>query len=673
MKIMSEVHGWTGKILRVDLSTGKSSEVDTMQYAEKYIGARGILARIAWEELTPDIGAFDPENEVIFITGPLAGHLVPGASRGVIGGISPQTYPTEDFTRSQIGGILPAELKYAGYDGFIISGKSPNPVYIYITNGKVEIRDASKYWGMLTYITQESIRKDLGDPHAQIMCIGPAGENLNRAAVIVHGDAAVAGQGGFGAVMGSKNLKAIVVVGKGYLKPFDPVSLMGYGLEVSNMIYNPDDRPEVWSCPVSYHRTAWSFMHKWGMAGYDFVKQTRKAQACFGCPQACRIRFVDPETWEGRGSGACCNQCGWYMRLENAKYGKITIPITWRSAKLADGLGLNAFDLLAACTWIVNCLEAGVLTEEETGLKLDEAGDWPFAKKICELSASREGFGKYLIEGTARGADMLGKGHEQLSLCNRGFQDHWKPRIEMPTALFWATDNRHPISAIHQVYWPFKMATQAWNPKAGWATPEVTTECARSVYGSEGVVDNSNENFYNPIHAFVAYQAGCDAAAAKDSTALCDYGPYPMYISYYALARNKQPVPSTPEIESRLFTMVTGTDYMVNREDVRRVGERIITLERAIMTREGRTREDDTHADYYYDKEKKDELTTGPGGEAIKVTRKLDRDKFQGMLDEYYRLFGWDKTTGWPTRARLEELDLKDVADELENLGKLPG
>lgn len=669
---MSEVYGWTGKILRVDLSTEKTSEIDTLQYARNYIGARGIVDRIAWEDLTPDIGAFDPENEIIYMTGPLAGHLVPGASRACVGGVSPQTYPTEDFTRSQIGGVLPAELKYAGYDGFVISGKSSSPVYIYITNGKVEVMNASKYWGKLTYITQESIREDLGEPSAQIMCIGPAGENLNRAAMIIHGDAAVAGQGGFGAVMGSKNLKAVVVVGKGYLKPADPEGLMSYGLEVSKMIYNPDDRPEVWSCPVSYHRTAWSFMHKWGMAGYNFLKLTRKAQACFGCPQACRIRYVDPETWGGRGGGACCNQVGWYMRLENAKYEKITIPVTWRSAKLADGLGLNAFDLLAACNWTVNCMRDGVLTEEETGLKLDEAGDWAFAEKICELSVSKEGFGQYLMEGTARAADMLGKGHEQLTLFNRGFQDHWHPRIEMPAALLWATDNRHPISAIHQIYWPLKMATEAWNPKAGWLTPEQATECAKDVYGSEDAVDNSDENYYNPIHAFVAYQANCDAASSKDATAVCDYGPYPLYVCYYAKSSNKQPVPSTPEVESKLFTLVTGTDYMANRKDARRVGERIINLERAIMTREGRTRNEDTLVDYIFDKETVNKLTSGPGGEAIHITRKLDRDKFQVMLDEYYRLCGWDKATGWSTRAKLEELDLKDVADELEAIGKLP-
>lgn len=669
---MSEVYGWTGKILRVDLSSGKISDVDTMQYAEKYIGARGIVARIAWEELTPDIGAYDPENEVIYMTGPLAGHLVPGASRACIGGISPQTYPTEDFTRSQMGGIFPAELKYAGYDGFIVQGKSTNPVYIYINDGNVEIRDASKYWGMQTHITQESIREDLGLPQAQIMCIGPAGENLNRAAVIVHGDASVAGQGGFGCVLGSKKLKAVVVVGKGYLKPADPVGLLGYALEVSRMIYNPDDRPEFWSSPVTYHRTAWSFLHKWGLAGYDFLKLSRKAQACFGCPLACRVRYVDPETWEGRGSGATCNQVGWYMRLENAKYGKITIPVTWRSAKLADGLGLNAFDVLAASNWIVNCINAGVMTEEETGLKMDEAGDWPFAEKICELSASGEGFGKYLLEGTARAADMLGKGHKELDLINRGFADHWSPRTEMPSAVFWATDSRHPISAIHQVYWPFKMASQAWNPKAGWASPEVTTECARNVYGSDSAVDNSNENFYNPIHAYVAYLANCDTASSKDSTSLCDYGPYPLYLCYYALARNKQPVPSTPEVEARLFTMVTGTNFMANREDARRIGKRIITLERAIMAREGRTRTDDMLSDYNFEKEITNALTTGPGGQAIKVTRKLDRDKFQGVLDEYYRLFGWDKATGLPTRATLEDLGLEDVADELAKVGKLP-
>ena len=469
------IYGWTGKILRIDLSTGKTSEVDTMRYAKDYLGGRGILDRIAWEELTPDIGAFDAKNQIIYMTGPLAGHLTPGTSRGVIGGISPMTYPTEDFTRSNIGGHFAAELKYAGYDGFTIKGKASKPVYILITNDGVEIKDARKYWGTLTYITQEAMRKDLGQD-TQILCIGPAGEKLNRAAVIIHGDAAAAGQGGFGAVMGSKKLKAIAVQGSGYLVPADPDGLIGYSREVSRLIYRPDERPELWSSPVSYHRTAWSFIHKWGMAGYNFLQGTKKAQSCFGCSLACRIRFVDPATWGGRGSGATCNQVGWYMRLENAKYKKITIPVTWRAAKLADAYGLNAFDLLAACNWVVNSMKAGVLTERQTGLKLSEAGDWPFAEKICQISASGKGFGKYLMQGTARAADMLGKGHEHLTLFNRGFQHHWHPRIEMPVALLWAIDNRHPVSAIHQVYWPLKMATEAWNPKAGWAPPDMVNK-----------------------------------------------------------------------------------------------------------------------------------------------------------------------------------------------------
>ncbi|MEM2936672.1 MAG: aldehyde ferredoxin oxidoreductase N-terminal domain-containing protein, partial [Candidatus Bathyarchaeia archaeon] len=196
--------GWVGKILRINLSSGKVETGSSRKYAEKYIGGRGMAARIAWEEIPPNIDAYDPENRLIIITGPLTGTLAPtSGGRMTVCGVAPQAYPKPKYTRSSIGGDWGAELKYAGYDGLVVHGKADAPVHVWINDGKVEIRDAARLWGLDTYATQRMIASELGRD-VKTLCIGPAGESLVRISIIQSGLENAAGQGGFGAVKGSK-------------------------------------------------------------------------------------------------------------------------------------------------------------------------------------------------------------------------------------------------------------------------------------------------------------------------------------------------------------------------------------------------------------------------------------------------------------------------------------
>ncbi|UCE52667.1 MAG: aldehyde ferredoxin oxidoreductase, partial [Desulfobacterales bacterium] len=204
------IYGWSGKILSIDLSRGQRLYLDTMKYAEDYIGGRGIAAKLAWELVTPAIDAYDPRNPLIVMTGPLTGTLAPTSGRTIFCSVSPRVYPKPWYTHSTMGGLFGSELKYAGFDGLVIVGQSEEPVYLWINDGNVKILSANDLWGLTVSEVAEKIRARHG-LDIQLACIGPAGENLVRFAVISHPPENASGHSGFGAVMGSKKLKAIVI------------------------------------------------------------------------------------------------------------------------------------------------------------------------------------------------------------------------------------------------------------------------------------------------------------------------------------------------------------------------------------------------------------------------------------------------------------------------------
>jgi aldehyde:ferredoxin oxidoreductase len=193
---MNRLYGYTGKILRINLTTGAVSLLSTLDYVPEYIGGRGICNKIFWEEVRPGTKAFDPENKLIFMTGPTTGTGIPAGGRTVIAGIAPQSYP-EQYSWSGIGGWFGSELKYAGYDGLILEGKAAAPSYVWIENDKIQILSASQIWGMYTYDTQLELEKIHGK-EVKSLVIGPAGENLVRGAILATSNENAAGKGGYG-------------------------------------------------------------------------------------------------------------------------------------------------------------------------------------------------------------------------------------------------------------------------------------------------------------------------------------------------------------------------------------------------------------------------------------------------------------------------------------------
>jgi aldehyde:ferredoxin oxidoreductase len=233
--------GWAGKILDVDLTARKTCVRDTMAYAENYIGGRAIASRIAWEEIPFGIDAYDPDNRVIVATGPLTGTLAPTTGRTVMTSLSPRVYPRPWYTHSTLGGWFGPEMKYAGFDAIVIRGRADRPQYLKIRDGQAQLLDAEDLWGLDARETQLKLKDRLG-PQTQILTIGPAGENLVRFATVQHSEENAAGHSGFGAVWGSKNLKAIAVRGTGGVSVADPDALL------REVFGEEKDRYSIWVC-----------------------------------------------------------------------------------------------------------------------------------------------------------------------------------------------------------------------------------------------------------------------------------------------------------------------------------------------------------------------------------------------------------------------------------------
>ncbi|MFH1086632.1 MAG: aldehyde ferredoxin oxidoreductase N-terminal domain-containing protein, partial [Chloroflexota bacterium] len=211
---MAAYSGWAGKLLLVDLTRGTFSTQSTYDYAPAALGGRALGAALAWELLRPGVGPMDPDSPLMFLTGPLSGTVAPMSGRLTICALAPQSFPTSWFSRASMGGNVGHQIKYAGYDGIIFTGSAPRPVYLWLHDEGPELRDASDLWGLGIMATQQTLQERLGSK-VQVACIGGAGETLSRIATIGTNEGSAAGQGGFGAVMGAKGLKAVAVLGSG--------------------------------------------------------------------------------------------------------------------------------------------------------------------------------------------------------------------------------------------------------------------------------------------------------------------------------------------------------------------------------------------------------------------------------------------------------------------------
>ena len=667
--------GWVGKILRIDLTSRKISELSTFNYVPKFLGGRGLGAKICWDEVPPGVRAFDPENRLVIATGSLQGTLAPTSGRFMVLGKSPQSAPTESFCRSGVGGHFAPELKWAGYDALIIHGKSSKPVYLWITDGKAEILDATRLWGLDTYQAQQMIWKLHGNK-TRVMIIGKAGENRSRIACILTDSGDASGQGGFGGVMGSKNLKAIAVRGTGSVDVAKPKELMKLTHHIQRLFsrkslksnpYEPEERGfkyNVWG--GGYGRGSLSLLpgELLDLCNEPSSGYSQTPDGCFACPVSCRSHVKGPDITSGV---AFCAQSYMYLETMIHQPEKGYSKITWQAAKLADLLGINAYELMAIIPWLSDCYRAKLLTEEETGLPLKEIGSWRFISILLHKIANREGFGDLLAEGGQRAAAKLGGKAEELSFIYYpragkfgGFREHWVYLGGFPTgyavpplALMWVLDNRDAMVS-HSYISMLWGAAFTVGQNALTAVPEkifpILKPVMKAAYGSEDAAEffQSDGKSLNWKWTAPVVKRYHEHSLLKDSYILCD-----TLFPYLFNANSPDHVGDTT-LESRLYSAVTGVE--MGEEESYRKGEMLCTLERAIAVRDGRTRRDDTLHDLYFERE-------DAGG------RMYRREDLERSKSEYYRLMGWDPKTGIPTASTLERLGLKEVAEDLEKRG----
>jgi aldehyde:ferredoxin oxidoreductase len=632
---MSKEAGYAGKILRVDLSSGSTATVDTSKYAPKFIGGRGIAAKIYWDEVSPQVDPFDPENRLLFFTGPVAGFAQLAGSRWQVCGKSPAT-DTKQFCYSNLGGHWGAGLKFAGYDGLIIQGQSDKPVYLLIRDDTVEIRDAVSLWGKGAVRVRETLKAELGNS-VRVVAAGPAGDNLVSFASL-QADNDSSGSCGFGAVMGSKNLKAIAVRGSGSVRAAQPERLRELARHIRQLKAGTEETSQAQA------------------AGSKI-----RVEACYGCTHDGCSRTVFEASDGTRGKFMC--QSGVFYQERARRYSEEPVEVAFRANRLCDDYGLDTDAIDNIIKWLSRCHQAGILNEDNTGLPLSQMGSLEFIERLVRNIALREGFGDVLAQGIHKAAQTVGQGTQDLItdyVIKAGQSSHYGGQLYITTGLFYAMEPRYPIQQLHEVS-RLVMTWLRWaNQRDGYLSSSILRAIASRFWGSEIAGDFST--YEGKALAAIKIQ---DRQYAKESLVLCDF-----FWPIMNVANSEDHV-GDPTLESQIFSAVTGKE--TNEEEMYRFGERVFNLQRSILAREGHHgRESDRLPDTFFTKPLKNPFGNPecqvPGRDGELFSRKgmvIDREEFEDMKTEYYRLRGWDPVTGLQKKEQLEELGLADTVDDL--------
>jgi aldehyde:ferredoxin oxidoreductase len=631
------MYGWVGRILQVDLDTSEISEFPTQPYAEKYLGGRGIGARLYWEKVKPETGAFDPENCLIFMTGPIVATGAQGATITTVVGKSPATIP-EGYCYGNLTGFVGAELKKAGFDGVVITGRAHRPVYLFIEDGRAELRDASGLWGRNGYETGRLLEQAHGE-RTRFIAIGAAGEHLVRTAVaLASHDCTVSA--GFGAVLGSKKLKAIAIRGSGKIEVADRERLH----ELNRYTFKISKRIRLTIPPLIE-----------GTEQEGLLEVIGKGN-CHLCGLECVAgiyRYGNKTELVGHRK---CQSVEYYLPW---RYSHKDEPVEtfFEAPVMANDCGFETWEMLSVIDWLYDCYRVGALTEEETGLPLSRIGTREFLEKLMHAIAYREGFGDVLAEGLVRAGEKVSTRARALfrpTVAPIGHNYIFSPRVYTVMALLYPPEprvhhvNYHDIAFVH-IPWE----RERLKPGSTGITTKKVHKIAGIFWGSEEAGD------------FTSYDSKALAAKIiqnrtylKEMLGLCDWA-YP--ISYSLNTPDRM---GDPDIEGKLCTAVTG----IAREDLDRYAERVYNLQRLILLREGRkVPEADYPMEYNFTEPLEAAqlmhpiMVPGPGDSTVDMTgNKLDRDKFTAMLKEYYALRGWDEETGLP---RIETLAALGIAD----------
>jgi aldehyde:ferredoxin oxidoreductase len=640
-------YGYHGKILHVNLTSGQLDvEEPGEAFYRKYMGGSALAMHYLLKEMPPAVDPLGPENVLVLALSVLTGTAISGQSRMTAAAKSPLTGAIGD---SQGGGFFPAELKFAGFDAVVIKGKAEKPVYLRINLGTYELRDASHLWGMITGEAEATIKEELDDDKIEVLQVGPAGENGVRFAGIFSMSNRANGRTGMGAVMGSKNLKAVAVRGVNRPNVADKVGLRQLakwgaanladsdiaGLAKYGTNETTGSNQSIGSLP-SYNYSSGVF-DRWealdGTTMYDTVlrgaaegKQDRQGRdTCYACAVRCKrvveiaegAYKVDPHY--GGPEYETTSTFGNYCAIDD-------LPAIAKANELCNKYGMDSISCGATIAWAFESFNEGKLTLEDTdGLDLSW-GNAESMVKLTEKIAKRDGFGDLLAEGSERAAKKIGRGTETfLTTCKGQEAPAHMPQVKRSLAIIYATN---PFGADHQ--------SHEHDPAIEGDLEYYTDRMAVLGFSEEQEPRSLSEE---KIRFTISSQR---MYSAMDSLNLCQFVYGPAWQLY------------GPADMVELVRTVSGWDD-VSFDDLQVVGERRINMMRAFNAREGLDRKDDALPEKLFEPLK--------GG--VSDGWKIDRVEFEAALDTYFEMCGWDVETGVPTRFKLEELDLGWVADQL--------
>ena len=640
-------HGYNGKILHVNLTSGQINvEEPEEAFYRKYMGGSAMAMYYLLKEVPAGADPLGPENVLVLAASVLTGTAISGQSRMTSAAKSPLTGAVGD---AQGGGFWPAEFKFSGFDAIVIKGKADKPVYLWINDGNYELRDASHLWGKITGDAEAILKEELGDDKIEVLQIGPAGEKGVRFAGLISMSNRANGRTGMGAVMGSKNLKAVVVRGKkrptvadkaglnelakwgaANLDDSDIAGLAKYGTaETTGANQSSGTLP-------TYNYNSGVF-DGWepidGTTMYDTIlrgaaegKQDRLGRdTCYACTVRCKRVVeitegpykVDPHY--GGPEYETTSTFGNYCAIDD-------LAAISKANELCNMYGMDTISCGATISWAYEAFNEGKLTLEDTdGLDLT----WGNAESmvaLTEMIGKREGFGDLLAEGSERAAKKIGRGTEAYLITFKGQEaPAHMPRVKRSLGIIYATN---PFGADHESsehdpsiegdfeYYQDRMAilgfSEAQEPQS------LSDEKIRFAATTQRMF------------------------SATDSLSLCQFVYGPAWQLY------------GPSDMVTLVQTVTGWED-VTFEELQLLGERRLNMMRAFNAREGFDRKDDVIPEKLF-KPLKGGASDG---------WKLDRDEMKAALEKYYEYCGWDINTGNPSRAKLESLDLGWVADQL--------
>ena len=619
--------GYCGKILRINLTDQTATEEPLpLQIARDFIGGAGFGIKYLFDEVKAAADPLGPENKLIFASGPFSGTSVPCASRMAVTGKSPLTGAVG---MALTGGYFPVELKYTGYDALIIEGKADKPVYVWIKDGKTHFRSAKKLWGMKTTDTQQIIKNELNDQNVRIACIGPAGENLCKIACIIN-ELRAAGRKGLGAVMGSKNLKAIAIRGSSKPAIADPEKFksaraaFAKAMKESPVLYPSFAKlgtPMVvdHTCEMGIFPTK-NFLATGEFAPADKigveVQETRNvgSEHCAICPVGCsQLKLARTGPYAGTLAEGPEFET---MYSFGGVTGVDNIDAIIAADRLADELGLDSISAGVTIAFAMELFEKGILGKKDTGGLELNFGNHEAMITLLQQMGFREGLGDLLADGSRAAAEKIGKDSQQYAMHVKG--------LELP-----AYDVRG--AKAHGLNYATSYTGADHN--RGYAFQEVfgipiPNEVDRFAAEGKGKLTKWNQDV---------------RTATCDSPTMCAF-----------LLDMAVPAIATQNTAD-LMEAVTGLP--LTAEEVMRVGERINNLARAFNVREGFSRDDDTLPQ---------RLMTEPLKAGASKGHFVSKDDLKLMLDEYYAARGWDVNTGVPTKEKLEELGLEYVIDSLK-------